>query len=659
MKFPLQAILAIILFATLSQLNAQDTNKVSKEAFLRSIDQFPTYDQVSRYFFQRYQSTQEKYQIRFAKDPRGWYVYEVNPAEPDYVFNKQQVWSLDSLAYRKTNFRPVEDKDKAEENFQRHYNESQSRLYKIHPFYGYTGWDQDVIFNLKNYKNLPDSMLYGLARAYSHFALSTIRNQYEYSQNKYKSAGYEKINKERLDIFLENMDKSLETFKKLIKQNPDFKTIIGPIDLKYNNELMFAWQTLLSIKQPKLAQKYIDKVHYDEFTLSMAKNYLSSVSQDGLLFTFGDNDTYPLWYLQTQRNIREDVSVINTSLLNARWYLAMLIEQFNTTGKDDLISFKNEDFKNDRLSVAYYLKDQSLNKSLALPNIIAFIRNEDNLLEVSSENKIHYMPTNQFKLPVDRGQVLENYQLSSDDKLHIIDTLKWTTTRSHFLRSELVLLDILGNNNWQYPIHYTVSGQKRFFMGLDDYIHLHGLSYKLIPVNATDEFRSLNDFPVDVNPSYNLFLNEFTFNNIDQTDSTNDFALQMTNMLRLNSGSIASILTGLGKRDSALTLLDYINQQIPVSRFPNNQFMLSHSELYLQLNEKDKAQKIIEDIAHQKMKTLKRLQKTPANDPNMHNVQMEMQQNKRTLQKIIQLCKQHDLNEKAKKYSDFLSKLSH
>ncbi|MGM0612733.1 MAG: hypothetical protein ACQESM_04395 [Bacteroidota bacterium] len=659
MKFSLQALIVILFFAIGSHLNAQDTNTVSKEAFLRSIKQFPTYEEVTRHFFQRYQSTQEKYQIRFAKDPRGWYVYEKNPAEPNYILNKQQIWSLDSLAYRKTNFRPIEDKEKAEKNFQRHYNQSHSRLYKIHPFYGYTGWDQDVIYNLKNYKNLPDSMLYGLARAYSHFALSTIRNQFEYSQENFESAGYEEISDDRVDIFIENMDKSLETYKKLTKQSPDFKTIIGPVGIKYNNELMFAWQTLLSIKQPKLAKKYIDKVHYDEFTLSMAKNYLASVSPDGLLFTFGDNDTYPLWYLQTKKKIREDVSVINTSLLNASWYLSMLKEQFEESGKNELISFTDEDFKDERLNVAYFLKDQSMDKSLELRNVIAFVRQEDNLLEVSSENKVHYMPTNQFNLPVDRGSILENYELSEDDKLHIKDTLKWKTSRSHFLRSELVLLDILGNNKWEYPVHYTVSGQKRYFMGLDDYIHLHGISYKLIPVNTTDEFLSLNKFPVDVDPSYNLFLNEFTFDNIDKTDASNDFALQMTNLLRLSSGSIASVLTGLGKKDSALTLLNYMRQQIPVSHFPNNQFSLSHSELYLQLEQKDKAEKIIEDIAQEKMESVKKLQKTPANDPNVHNVQMQLQRNKRTLQQIIQLCKQYDMDEKARNYENFLSQMNH
>ncbi|MCF8218054.1 MAG: hypothetical protein K9J21_03615 [Bacteroidales bacterium] len=659
MKFSLQPFIVILFFAIGSQLNAQETNTVSKEAFLRSIEQFPSYDQVTRYFFQRYQSTQKNYQIRFAKDPRGWYVYEKNPAEPNYVLNKQQIWSLDSLAYRRTNFRPVKDKNKAEQNFQSHYNPSHSRLYKIHPFYGYTGWDQDVIYNLKNYKNLPDSMLYGLARAYSHFALSSIRNQYEYSQQKYEPAGYEKIGDKRIDIFLENIDKSLKTYKELVQQNPDFKTIVGPIGMKYNNELMFTWQTLLSIKQPQLAEKYIDKVNYNEFTLSMAKNYLSSVSPDGLLFTFGDNDTYPLWYLQTKRNVREDVSVINTSLLNANWYLSMLKEQLEKSGKDGLISFTDEDFKDEQLNVAYFLKDQSMDKSLGLLNVIAFLRQEDNLLDISSEHKIHYMPTNQFNLPVDRGKVLEKYELSEDDKLHIKDTLKWTTSRSHFLRSELVLLDILGNNKWEYPVHYTVSGQKRFFMGLDDYIHLHGISYKLIPVNATDEFLSLNKFPVDVDPSYNLFLNEFTFDHIDQADASNEFTLQMTNLLRLSSGSIASVLTGLGKKDSALTLLNHIHQKIPASRFPNNQFNLSHSELYLQLKQKDKAEKIIEDIAQKKMKAIRKLQNTPANDPNVHNVRMQLQRNKRTLQQIIQLCKQYDMEEKGRNYENFLSQMSH
>ena len=655
----LQTLIVVVFFAVGGQLNAQDTNQVSKEAFLASVESFPSYDEVSRYFFQRYQATQENHQVRFAKDPRGWYVYEQKPSEPDYVFNKQQIWSLDSLAYRRTNFRPVKDKKKAQQNFQKHYNTRHSRLYNIHPFYGYTGWDRDIIYNLKSYKNLPDTMLYSLARAYSHLGLSIIRNQYEYSQKKYESAGYEEISDKRTNLFIENIDKSHRKFKKLISQNPDFQTIVGPIEVKYNNELMFTWQTLRSIKKPELAKKYIDKVNYDDFTLSMAKNYLSSVSSNGLLFTSGDNETYPLWYLQNQKGIREDVSVINTTLLNATWYISMLKEQLAKSGKNNLISFTKEDFKNDSLEIAYYLKDESLDKSLELPNVIAFIRKEDNLLEVSSDNKVHYMPTNEYKMPVDQGRILDNYNLSDEDKLHIKDTLRWTTSRSHFLRSELVLLDILGNNKWQYPVHYSMSANKQFFLGLDDYTHLHGISYKLTPVNPSDSLRSLHNFPVAANASYDLFMNDFQYDDIAKTNKSNGFALRMINLLRLSSGSVASVLTGRNKKDSALKLLNHIQKQIPVSNFPNNQFNLPHSELYFQLNKNDKAKQIIEDIAKKKMESIKKLQQTPASNPNVQNVQMHLKRNKKTLKQIIRLCKQYDLEEKARKYENFLSQMSH
>ncbi len=655
----LRLISIIILVLLMLPVSGQDTNKVSKEVFIRSLKLFPSHEQVARWFFRRYGPTGEGNILRFAKDPRGWYVYEIKPHEPGFIYNKQQIWSLEELAYRKTNYRPAEDRQKAEEHYQSYMQQVQPRLYKIHPFYGYNGWDRDVIHNLKVYDNLPDTLTYGLARAYSNFALSAVRHQYEYSTSDHKPAGYEKINKERLGIFTENMDKALQTFKKLVKQNPDFKTITGPISIKYNNEIMFAWHTMLSVKEEKLAKKYINQVNYDDFTLGNARNFLISVSEDGIMFTYGDNDTYPVWYIQEKENVRPDVSLINLSLLNTPWYIAMLKEQMEENGKTGLISFTEEDFENDKMNVIYYINSKANNKVMPISEVVSFIASGDNLMEVSSENDIYYLPTNRFRLSVDRANALSSYELSDENKTALSDSLVWETQRSYLLRNELLILDILANNKWRYPIHYSMSGEFRYFMNLNDHIQLHGLSYKLVPVDPHPKHMALNGLYVNAPVSYQLFMNSISFDHLDGVHPSNSFAENMINNMRISSGSLASVLMGRNEKDSAMKLLTHINEKIPGNRFPHNIFSIPHAELYLQLGEKEKALEIITEAAEKQKEKISSLMPATSADPDNNMIRQELQMAENNMKQIIHLCERYELDNLETNYKDFMQSVKY
>ncbi len=659
MKKHLKIISIFVFTLWMLPLAGQDTGRVSKEVFIRSLELFPSHDQVTRWFFTRYGPTVEGNMMRFAKDPRGWYVYEVKPSEPGFIYNKQQIWSLEELAYRKTNYRPVDDNQKAQEHYQKYMQQVQPRLYKIHPFYGYNGWDRDVIHNLKVYDKLPDTLTYGLARAFSNFALSAVRHQYDYSTSKHKPAGYETISQERLKIFTDNMDEALRIFKKLVKQNPDFKTITGPISLKYNNEIMFAWHTMLSVKEDQLAEKYIKQVNYDEFTLTNASNFLISVSENAILFTYGDNDTYPLWYLQANKNVRPDVSIINLSLLNTPWYIAMVKEKMKDNGKPGLISFSEEDFENDKMGVIFYIGAKAENKRMKLKDVVSFIASGDNLMEVSSEKDIYYLPTNQFILDVDRANALKSYKLSDENKAALSDSLVWETQRSYFLRNELLILDILANNNWRYPVHYSMSGEFRYFMNLNDHLQLHGLSYKLVPVDPNPKHVALNGLYVNVPVSYQLFMNTISFEHLEGVRPSNSFAENMINNMRISSGSVASALMGRNEKDSALKLLNRINEKIPKESFPHNIFSLPHAELYLQLDKKDKALEIITETAESQQQIFSALKPAATADPGNNNIRQELQMAENTMKQIIHLCERYELENLETKYREYMQTVKH
>lgn len=655
LKYSFLSLLLLIFFSS----RAQDSTKVGKEVFIKSLDTYPSFEKVTRWFFSQYKHTDDNRNIRFAKDPRGWYVYESNPAEQGYIYNKQQVWSLKKQSYRKVNYRPIEDKKKAQENYKDFMQRQQARFYKIHPFYGYTGWDRDVIHNLKDYNNLPDSLIYGLARAYSNFALSSIRHQYTYSVSEHKPAGYEKISSQRLNMYETNMDSAFAEYQKLIKSNPDFKTVVGPIRVKYNNELMSAWHNLLSVKEPDRAQKYIEQVNYSEPVLSMAGNYLKSTHKNGILFTNGDNDTYPVWYLQEKRNFREDVLVINTSLLQSGWYTAMLRNKTQETRKENLISFTEEDFENSKRENIYNIQKKRSGKSMNLKNVISFLRNDENIYEPSSSREIFYMPTLKFKLPVMKGKLINKNYIAQHYKNHLENILSWNLSRSYFSRSEILVMDILSNNEWRFPVHFAISGDPRLFLGLDDYMKQEGFSYHFIPAQPTEKFKSSLAGYVNAPLSYKLFTKDFSYEGFDTKKVDSQIPGLFPRIIRMYSVSSASVLMGRNEKDSAKKLLKLIDKKISSDFYPYGLYSLSHAELFLQLEENEKAKKIIQAVANRQMNKLKELNSVPANSTDIKHIQYRIKRNKNILQNIIRLCKTYELKKAEKKYSDFLKQMEH
>ncbi len=646
--------------AFFTPLSAQDERPADKEVLINTLELFPSYESVARWFFQRFGPTMDENLVRFAKDPRGWYVYEIRPGKPDHIYNKQQVWSLDSLAYRMTNYRPVESTEEARENFYKFTDRQQARLYRIHPFYGYTGWDMDVIYNLGHLKNLPDTLLYGLARAYGNYGLSIIRHQYQYSESEHKPAGYEKVSEDRLNFFVQNMNKALECYEELTIRFPEFNTIVGPIHIKRNNEIMFVWHVLHSIKEPQLAKKYLEMADYDPFTISIARNHLASVSPNGLLFSYGDNDSYPLWYLQQTEGFRTDVHVINLSLLNTAWYIAMVKEDLEGSGKPGLISFKETDFEEGRMDVLYYLTDVSSTAMMDVDSMTAALRAGEHFSEVGREQIITVLPSNHFRVPVERGRALASYDLSEENRLLLEKELIWRTPRSYFIRTELMILDILANNNWRFPIHFTTSGDHRYFVGLENYMAIHGFSYKLVPAAMPERNRSFNNMFVNPAASYEYYMEHFSFEyQGEHTAENNSFAAEMARRTRAHTGFIASVLMSRNEKDSARKLLNHIHEAIPGKAFPFDHFALSHTELFLQLDQEQKAIPIMEDIAKQQMKTLENLHNTPANHPQVDQVQQEMEQARNIMNALIQLSQIYDLPHLHKEYEDFMQKISH
>lgn len=200
-----------------------------------------------------------------------------------------------------------------------------------------------------------------------------------------------------------------------------------------------------------------------------AYNILQSCEKDAILFTNGDNDTFPLWYIQDVAGVRRDVRVVNLSLGQTSWYIWQLKNERPWGAKQVPISFSNEQLK----------RDESDERSLR-------------------PQAVDEMPTETLEVP---GDVMA---AATGGKVTEPATMTWKMEgasqgeRKYLGVQHLLVRDILRNNKWQRPIYFSTSTRDEVWCGLREYFRAEGMAYRIMPVKQTPNARTAMAMNLDV-----------------------------------------------------------------------------------------------------------------------------------------------------------------
>ena len=328
-----------------------------------------------------------------------------------------------------------------------------------------------------------------------------------------------------------------------------------------------------------------------------AYNYLNSCEPNAILFTNGDNDTFPLWYAQEVEGIRTDVRVVNLSLLGTDWYIdQMKMRTYESAPVP--ISMKQDQYVMGTRDVVYIVN--RLNEPVELKQLMDFVLSDDpaKKLRIPGEKPIDYLPTNKIKLTIDKARVLATGTVKVKDADLIVDTIYWTLKGQYITKSALAILDIIANNNWERPI-YFVSPYGDGDIGIADYLQHEGFAYRLVPIksNSSDY---LNVSRVDSDILYDRLMNRFRWGRINESDVFIDHNVQRTAIvlkLRNSFSRLAKKLIEENKKDSALRVLDRVTELLPHPKFPYDFLMFGIIESYYKLNEVQKANNLALDYA--------------------------------------------------------------
>ncbi|NMC98239.1 MAG: DUF2723 domain-containing protein [Bacteroidales bacterium] len=351
---------------------------------------------------------------------------------------------------------------------------------------------------------------------------------------------------------------------------------------------------LLAVPYVMAKENWDDHDRSNRYTpRDFAKNYLESCDKNAILFTNGDNDTFPLWYAQEVEGIRTDVRVINLSLLNTDWYIEQI--KYRAYESDPIpISFTYDQIAGERRVYSPII--EQIKEPVDIGKVIEFVKSDapEAKVPVSNTESINYIPTRNFLYPVDSANVMANKIIKPEQASKMEKQMIWKVKKNYIFKSELAILDIMNQTKWTRPIYFaiTVGGE---YLNMEDYFRLDGLTYRLTPIKS-DNFDGQTGW-IDTDILYDRLMNKFSWGNIDKENVyLDENNLRMTMNFRNVFARLANALLREGKRDSAIKVLDHCMQVMPEKTVPYNVFVLGIIEAYFKAGESKKALDILQGM---------------------------------------------------------------
>lgn len=225
--------------------------------------------------------------------------------------------------------------------------------------------------------------------------------------------------------------------------------------------------------------------HNRTFARDFARNYLESCPPNAILFTQGDNDTYPLWYAQEVEGIRTDVRIVNLSLLGVDWYINQLRHSANDAGKVDLTLGYTTILGDKRNITRSYNKSKYTNRTIDLMEAVKFMGSDNpaDMYKPSPDSEPeNYIPGKKLSITVDSAAVAGSTILPEDMKQDIATTLPFDLAPSALLKNDLMLLDIVATNISKRPICFAITVSPDAYLGLQKYFMQRSMVWQIAPV---------------------------------------------------------------------------------------------------------------------------------------------------------------------------------
>ena len=310
-----------------------------------------------------------------------------------------------------------------------------------------------------------------------------------------------------------------------------------------------------------------------------ARNYLAQLPPNAVIFTRGDNDTFPLWYVQEVEGFRTDVRVVNYMLSSGYWYAHQMGRKVYDSERLPLTLSPKEYDNGVNEPITIEEEEYFKGKRVELKQVIDFIHNPKAVKKRYGVT-YNYVPARSVKLTVDKEACLRNGIVPESMADKIVDEIDWDIKGNSLWKNSLLLLDFMATNNWERPVYFTSFSDMASVLGIEKYLHMEGLAYRFIPVEAEDYVKAYRG-GVYRDGSYDLLVNKANWGNLNQDGVVPDReSVRETSYAQLSYSRLALALVNHGQLDSAVVVMDKFVEFFPNEKFPYEIHTYQFPEMY-------------------------------------------------------------------------------
>ena len=380
-------------------------------------------------------------------------------------------------------------------------------------------------------------------------------------------------------------------------------------------------------------------------TRDYAINYLESCAPNAIIFTYGDNDTFPLWYVQEVEGVRPDIKIINIGYLGMDWYVYQ--QTFATNDSPPVpFSFDRDKYYMGRMDAILF--QERIKESVELSEAMDFLGSDDvrSKVKVSTGDMMDFLPSRQFHITVDKDKVLETGTVKPEDADQIVDRVSFRIGKSVIGKSEMAVLNMMAANNWERPIyidHSLVYTGNIFFL---DYLQFEGLAYRFVPIRTPRQ--GINVGRIDTDILYDNVMNKFVWGNVNDPDiHLDEYNKKQINIMqtRYMFARLADALNREGETEKAEQAIDRMFELFPNDRIPYTYDSFPALEQYYRAGANEKANEVARIMATNSLEMINYFSSLPENlAVSIEDEQNRQIANLRNLVIITRNYKQDDLN---------------
>lgn len=374
--------------------------------------------------------------------------------------------------------------------------------------------------------------------------------------------------------------------------------------LNLSGMLPVAVAGLMAISAPVIMgfQNFDDHDRSSHFaSRDYAANFLNSVDENAIIFTYGDNDTYPLWYAQEVEGIRRDVRVVNLSLIAVDWYINKLRNKVNDSAPINLTLSEDAYRGKNRNQVFFHNPARPSDKVMANPvplqAALKYIGNDKNNIQGQT-----ILNSKNLFIPIDKSKVASSDVFKEVDLSNLASRIdiSFSEGTNYITKDDLAILDIISSNFYDRPIYFATTCINSKLLGLNDYMKMEGLSLKIVPVRTPSD-RSLGIYGsggIDLEKSYDRIMNKWKWGNFDKEDTFVDgnylAAVQAMKMSMLRT---SATFAAKGENKKAADIANKFFEAFPHMNFPFDGGVLPFINILISVGDYDSAKVHIETLA--------------------------------------------------------------